>query len=648
MAGLDSGGFDDLIRSPDNPFQNAFTSHRPASPDPWAVYPESADYQAQRDAELEYPNAFADEPERDQDALSPATIVPVDAGPLPLPEDDDDEPEPKPAAARRVSQPPAPKSSTPPPPPVEPEPEPESPITRKAAPPTPSPLETTRSSSPRSRNASSHAASPIVSPTTSSIPTPLAPPAPLVNVPLSSPLDPPQPGSARSFERGLSLGGEVPGWAATTQSRFINEPRARSPSPPPAATQELKQDEETELRPDGAESSGPASGGKKEPPKFIISVGDPQKVGDPISAHIIYTVHTKTISKLYRKSEFSVLRRYSDFLWLYETLSLNNPGVIVPPVPEKHPFGRFEDTFVEQRRIGLNKCIQKIANHPLLGEDPDLKLFLESDNFALEVKHRKDERAGLLSTIGSTLTGNKFYETDEWLEGRKSYLDGLEQQLRGLAKAIDIVSKEHAQVAGTILEFADAIAQLGASDLSKHLSHLLGVLADVSRTSAGLHTEQARDDVATLMATVNEYARLTNSVRMAYASRVRSHAAWQRAEATARRVKLNHEEARRQGRIAPDRVAFALAEIAEAEKRANDGKHEFEDVTKLLRAELLRFEQERVEDFKDALEEFLEGMIARQKQLIKTWEEYQELLLQRKGQNPNPSTNARGPVLEAS
>jgi sorting nexin-1/2 len=80
-----------------------------------------------------------------------------------------------------------------------------------------------------------------------------------------------------------------------------------------------------------------------------------------------------------------VLRRYSDFLWLVDALASNNPGVIIPPVPEKQAYGRFAETFVEARRMGLNRCIQKIANHPKLAKDPDLKLFLESDTFALDV-----------------------------------------------------------------------------------------------------------------------------------------------------------------------------------------------------------------------------------------------------------------------
>lgn len=64
---------------------------------------------------------------------------------------------------------------------------------------------------------------------------------------------------------------------------------------------------------------------------------------------------------------------------------MNNPGVFVPPVPEKSPFGRFDNQFVEQRRIALEKCIQKMADHAVLSKDLDLKLFLESDNFALDV-----------------------------------------------------------------------------------------------------------------------------------------------------------------------------------------------------------------------------------------------------------------------
>ncbi|KAJ6610183.1 Vps5 C terminal like-domain-containing protein [Mycena sp. CBHHK59/15] len=368
---------------------------------------------------------------------------------------------------------------------------------------------------------------------------------------------------------------------------------------------------------------------------FVISVDDPQKVGDPIRSFTMYTVHTRTTSPLYKKSAFSVLRRYSDFLWLYETLSNNNPGVVVPPVPEKNPFGRFDDQFVRQRRFALEKCIHKIANHPVLGKDADLKLFLESDTFALDIKHRKaeiaQERGGLMASIGQTIAGPRFYETDEWFDRQKGYLDSLEAQLRGLVKAIEAVSKQRAELSTAMAEFAQTVTDLSSSDVGKQLSQSLAGLADIERKAQDLQSLQSEQDVVTLMSTVDEYARLINSVRLAFNSRIRTYHSWRAAEADLLRVKQTHDRNRAQGRIPNERVGYSLAQIAESERRALDAKHEFDQATKLIKTEVARFEQERIEDFKDSLHAFLEGMISRQKELIGGWENYQQMLLKRVG-----------------
>ena len=47
-----------------------------------------------------------------------------------------------------------------------------------------------------------------------------------------------------------------------------------------------------------------------------------------------------------------------------------------------------------------------------------------------------------MATIGQTIAGPRFYETDEWFDKQKAYLDSLELQLRGLVKLIDLVSKQ--------------------------------------------------------------------------------------------------------------------------------------------------------------------------------------------------------------
>lgn len=138
--------------------------------------------------------------------------------------------------------------------------------------------------------------------------------------------------------------------------------------------------------------------------------------------------------------------------------------------------------------------------------------------------------------------------------------------------------------------------------------------------------------------------------QVAFASRIKCYGQWQSAENDIRRVKSLSEKARRQGRN-------HAQDVAEAERKATIARQEFEKVTRLLKIEVHRFDMERVEDFKKSLEAFLEGMIMRQRQvrcssyvshlgrsvltcaslqLIKAWESYQELLLQKGGTNPKP------------
>lgn len=62
-------------------------------------------------------------------------------------------------------------------------------------------------------------------------------------------------------------------------------------------------------------------------------------------------------------------------------------------------------------------------------------------------------------------------------------------------------------------------------------------------------------------------------------------------------------------------LQLRLQIIIQAERRAAEAKHEYDHCSKLIKTEFARFEQERIEDFKDSLQAFLEGMISRQKEV---------------------------------
>lgn len=128
----------------------------------------------------------------------------------------------------------------------------------------------------------------------------------------------------------------------------------------------------------------------------------------------------QTTSKAYRQPEFAVSRRYRDFLWLYNSLHNNNPGVVVPPPPEKQAVGRFDTNFVESRRAALERMLNKIAAHPILQHDGDLKIFLESETFSIDIKNKENrepdlgQNKGMFSSFGISVGGGtKFVEHDD-------------------------------------------------------------------------------------------------------------------------------------------------------------------------------------------------------------------------------------------
>lgn len=82
--------------------------------------------------------------------------------------------------------------------------------------------------------------------------------------------------------------------------------------------------------------------------------------------------------------------------------------------------GRFDNNFVESRRAALEKMLNKSAAHPILQHDGDLKLFLESEAFNVDIKYKEKqqvtttENKGMFGSLGfgGGLTG-KFVESDE-------------------------------------------------------------------------------------------------------------------------------------------------------------------------------------------------------------------------------------------
>ncbi|KAH8888814.1 Vps5-domain-containing protein [Thozetella sp. PMI_491] len=364
-------------------------------------------------------------------------------------------------------------------------------------------------------------------------------------------------------------------------------------------------------------------------PNFVITVGDPHKVGDLTSSHIVYSVRTRTTSKAYKQSEFEVKRRYRDFLWLYNTLHANNPGVVVPPPPEKQAVGRFESNFVEARRAALEKMLNKTAVHPALQHDADLKLFLESEAFNIDVKHKErkepnlGESKGMLSSFGINVgSSSKFVEQDDWFHDRRVYLDALENQLKALLKAMESMVTQRKAMSEAAGDFSASLHALSTVELSPTLSGPLDALSDLQITIRDIYDRQAQQDVLTFGIILEEYIRLIGSVKQAFNQRQKAFYSWHTAESELQKRKTTQDKLLRQGKSQQDRLTQMSAEVADAERKVHQARLLFEDMGRLMRNELDRFEREKVEDFKSGVETFLEGAVEAQKELIEKWETF--------------------------
>ncbi|CDS81875.1 related to Vacuolar protein sorting-associated protein VPS5 [Sporisorium scitamineum] len=399
---------------------------------------------------------------------------------------------------------------------------------------------------------------------------------------------------------------------------------------------------------------------------FTIKVGDPQRIGDPMTAHIVYTVRVQTDCPAFRSQHFSSLRRYRDFRWLHAALVQNNPGIIVPPVPEKVSIGRFAAELVEARRIGLETCINKIANHPLLQQDDDFRLFLESENFAADVKQRdmikgpivtpeqktyKSWGSALLGSVvpstsslsSGALSAYSFEETDEWFNEQKIYLDSLENALKGMVKSVSALSNQRKQMVQATHDLAQVLTTLSGSSLSRSLSTCFAGLAEVKRRAMELEDLQAEADVRQLGTTMYEYERVVGSVRKAFKVRteVWAKSARQADELRKTRARFDKYKAANPSSAGPQFQSL-LAEVTEAETKSLDAQRLFDTVSHRCKDEMERLDLERVLDFKRVVGEWLTDMIARQEEVVEEWVRYCELLGRQTGVQILPSAAGQG------
>ncbi|RZB40782.1 sorting nexin-2 [Asbolus verrucosus] len=373
-----------------------------------------------------------------------------------------------------------------------------------------------------------------------------------------------------------------------------------------------------------------------------ISITEPQKVGEGMSAYMAYRVKTKTNMPIFKKREFSVTRRFSDFLGLHDKLSEKylKVGRIIPPAPEKSVIGMTKikissqsegtptngNDFVERRRASLERYLKRTAQHPVLVLDPDFREFLESD-----VELPKATSTSALSSAGVMRLFNKvgetvnkitykMDETDPWFEDRLTHIEALETQLRKLHANVEAMVSYRKELSHLTNGVSRSAAMLSACEDHNSLSMALSHLADTEEKVEALHLEQANTDFFILCEILKDYLGLLGSVRDAFHERTKLFQHWQHSQqmlAKKREAKAKMELTNR-----ADKVDQAGAEVIEWEAKVERGQENFDKISKMIKMEVERFEKCRVHDFKMMFIRYLENHLNHQAQLVKYWEAF--------------------------
>lgn len=380
--------------------------------------------------------------------------------------------------------------------------------------------------------------------------------------------------------------------------------------------------------------------------KMEISVGDPIKVGELTGAHIAYSVRTNSDSDLFKTPQTVVSRRYRDFRWLYRQLQSTHPGRIVPPPPDKQAVGRFNEDFIEGRRFALERMLKKISENPVLHNDPDFIMFLQSERFSSEAREREkaagassiftehesdsmnSNSGGFLSSIGGAFSFTpKIIEPEDYFKDKKSYIEGLSQQYKVFLKNLETIIIQRHDLASVTVEFANIIETLADLEISKGSTEIFQEFAATEMRLKELLDRLSLQDMLTLGATLDEYMRIINSIKTVFQQRDKVLVQLSVAETDLKKKQASLDKYVKYNRTQTEKIGVIKSELTAIEQRYKATRERFDEIGNTIREELATFEVEKIHDFRNTVEIFLESTIESQKEAVELWETFYNMYL---------------------
>jgi len=212
---------------------------------------------------------------------------------------------------------------------------------------------------------------------------------------------------------------------------------------------------------------------------LYVKVDSPEK---HVEGYVSYCVTTQTTRDDFEQNEYSVRRRYQDFLWLRQKLQESAPTHIIPPLPEKFTFSKhitdkYDQDFLKTRQKALDKFMSRIVDHPVMSFNDSFRVFLSAK--AWEMTTVRKNVAGPMSKVGGSMRNTAaqlmMKSRDEEFTNMATYNIQFQEKVKRFAAIGDVIAQERFYLLDDFGEYATAF-RLWSNSESK--------LADTLNTNA--------------------------------------------------------------------------------------------------------------------------------------------------------------------
>ncbi|CAF1020694.1 unnamed protein product [Didymodactylos carnosus] len=347
-----------------------------------------------------------------------------------------------------------------------------------------------------------------------------------------------------------------------------------------------------------------------------ITVGNPTKAEAIMFSYMVYPITTKTNMSIFENSEFTVKRRFSDFLGLHSKLVLKylQTGIILPSPPEKTPLivsieHAIPVDFIERRRT-LERYLNRLARHKILIKDVNFREFLELPSSLPKSTETQTVSGASVHRILSNLSdsahklGFKINEDDSWFTEKQTFLSKLHMNLKRLYGNFNLLFMQRKEAGEAGEGLVKQLNQLSTAEDDPSLAIALAELAKVEEL-------------------LKDYISLIDVVSSTFHERVKVFLDWQSAEVTLKKKRDTEGKLREQSTINHEKITVVEMEICEWERNVDRARVKFENISKTIKDEIKVFDQTRTDDFKKALTDlYLKKILEQQEKLLEVWQNY--------------------------